>query len=73
MIAETPYGRLREVTRDDEQVWLLECPGCGEWAELDEDQLHGRVSCDHTFEAACGYHETHDFAAALAAACRKDG
>ncbi len=33
------------------------CPQCGIWADLDEDQYHGRVSmlCE------CGYHETYNF------------
>lgn len=64
----TPLGRFRRVTRDGELTWLLECPGCGTWASLDDDQWHGRVSVDHaSMGCAGGYHETHDYAAALAA------
>lgn len=59
---ETPHGRLRTVTRDGAQVVELECPGCGIWAALDDDQLHGRVSVDHAAQGCPGgYHETHDF------------
>lgn len=38
--------------------WLA-CPKCGRWAEIDGDQIRGRVSaeCPH----GCGYHETVDF------------
>ena len=37
--------------------WLLKCPGCGVRAEIDDDQLHGRVSVLCT-TAGCKYHET---------------
>lgn len=54
---------LRTITRDGEDVRQLRCPGCGEWADLDDDQYHGRVSVWHAEdEGGCGYHETHDFA-----------
>lgn len=66
-IANTSHGRLRRVVVDRKHVVVLECPGCGEPGELDDDQLHGRVSVDHaSMGCAGGYHETHDFAAALA-------
>ena len=29
---------------DGEAVWWFRCPSCGQWAEIDDDQLHGRVS-----------------------------
>jgi hypothetical protein len=51
-------ARLRSVHRDGALVWQLRCPECHGWADLDEDQLHGRVSIDHAPE--CGFHETHD-------------
>lgn len=37
---------------------VCNCPNCGAFTVMDEDQYHGRVSmlCD------CGYHETHDMA-----------
>ena len=65
-IVSTEFGRLRRVQIDGEPVWCLECPGCGQWGELDDYQLHGRVSVDHATDGcAGGYHETHDFSAAL--------
>jgi hypothetical protein len=36
----------------------LRCPGCGKWGDLDDDQLHGRVSTHHE---ECGFHETRDW------------
>lgn len=61
-------GALRVVTRDGSPVWQLRCPGCGHWGDIDEDQLHGRVSCDHAGcgVCVCAWHETVDFAAMLA-------
>lgn len=56
----TEYA-LRIITRDDEDVRQLRCPKCGVWADLDDDQYHGRVSVHHD-DPSCGYHETHDFA-----------
>ena len=53
---------LRMVVRDGEDVRQLRCPKCGVWADLDDDQYHGRVSVHHD-DPECGYHETHDFAA----------
>jgi hypothetical protein len=49
------------VLRDGEEVWKLGCPGCGHWAEIDDDQLHGRVSVDHAGEGGCTFHETRDW------------
>lgn len=40
--------------------WKLRCPGCGEWASIDDDQFNGRVSVFHDVEE-CGFHETIDF------------
>ena len=72
---ETPLGRFRMANRNDvlrgnrEDGWLFECPGCGQWAYLDDDQWHGRVSVDHAADGCTGgYHETHDYDAALSAA-----
>ena len=41
----------------------LRCPGCQQVARADHDQIDGRVSllCE------CGYHETHDLRASVAA------
>lgn len=66
-ITETEFGRLKAVVRDGEHTWLFECPGCGEWGELDDDQWEGRVSVDHT-DTGCTYHETHNYFVALAVA-----
>lgn len=50
--------------------WLLEIPGCGKWEPLSEAQLVGKVSVNHAAVCSCGYHETHDYGAQLAAALR---
>jgi hypothetical protein len=67
-IVTTDFGRFNLVRRDGESVWLFECPGCGTWASLDDDQMNGRVSVDHAADGCTGgYHETHNYAAALQA------
>lgn len=50
-------GNPRIVLRDCKPTWILTCPKCGVRGEIDDDQLHGRVStlCD------CGFHETRDW------------
>ncbi len=53
------HRRLRTIIRDEEPVWQLRCPGCEQWADIDDDQLHGRISVLH--EPGCGFHETHDW------------
>lgn len=58
--ARDPWMRIRSIVSDGRPIWQLECPGCGRWGEIDDDQLHGRVSVDHT-DAGCTFHETHDF------------
>ena len=67
-IIDTEFGRFRAVRSDGIDTFLFECPGCGEWGHLDDDQWHGRVSVDHA-SMGCpgGYHETHDFQAAIRA------
>lgn len=57
---DNAFGHLRVVRRDGEPQWMLQCPDCEQWADLDDDQFHGRVSVDHT-DTGCSYHETHDF------------
>jgi hypothetical protein len=61
---------LRVVIRDGEPVFQLRCPGCGVWGDLDDDQLHGRVSTEHSAgsddrgyasSSGCGFHETRDW------------
>jgi hypothetical protein len=65
-VANTRVGVIRRAVRDGQRVFLLECPGCGQLGELDDDQWHGQVSVDHTTDGCPGgYHETHDFAAAV--------
>lgn len=59
-----PY-HLRLVIQDGKEVMLGRCPGCGVMGELDDDQLHGRVSTHHE---DCGYHETKNWWADHAAA-----
>jgi hypothetical protein len=70
-LVETPLGKFRQVNVGEPLVdaWMFECPGCGTWAYLDDDQWHGRVSVDHA-SMGCegGYHETHDYVASLSAA-----
>lgn len=63
MLPTSVGGALRQVIRDGCPLWQLRCPGCGTWADIDDDQLHGRVTVDHTNQEGCWYHETHDFAA----------
>lgn len=64
----TELGRFRAVVRDGQPSWLFECPGCGTWATLDNDQWLGQVSVDHAADGCSGgYHETHNYAAALEA------
>lgn len=65
LIVKTEVGRLRRANGAP-SGWMLECPGCGEWLPISEAMLHGRISVDHAFDGCPGgYHETHDFAAAL--------
>lgn len=78
MIVETKLGRFRAVTDGQRRWWLWECR-CGEWCNLTEDQLEGRVSVDHASHyheyqmpnapdgvmQFCTYHETHEFAKEL--------
>lgn len=44
--------------RDGIELTQLQCPGCGAWGDLDDDQFHGRVS---TLHEECGFHETRDW------------
>ncbi len=65
-IVTTEFGRFNHVRSDGEMKWLFECPGCKGWGSLDDDQMNGRVSVDHS-GPDCTYHETHNYAAALQA------
>jgi uncharacterized C2H2 Zn-finger protein len=51
---------IRSRVRDGETIWQLRCPFCGLLGDLDDDQLHGRVSIDCP---RCDFHQTHDLAA----------
>lgn len=65
-LVTTQFGVFNHVKRDGEFVWMLQCPGCGQHAPLDDDQWNGRISVDHDSEGCPGhYHETHDFAKEL--------
>ena len=70
-IVTTKLGRFRRVNTGDPKhpdAWLFECPGCGQWAYLDEGQWRGKVSVDHASDGCSGrYHETHNFAVELLA------
>jgi hypothetical protein len=56
--ASDDLRELRVRERDGETVWQLNCPACGKWGDLDDDQLRGRVSVQHE---ECGFHETRDY------------
>lgn len=67
-IVTTDLGRFRAVVSDGVETFLFECPGCGQWAHLDDDQWAGRVSVDHAADGCLGgYHETHNYQATLRA------
>lgn len=42
----------------DKLITKLKCPGCGQWGEIDDEQLQGHVSIDCP---DCEFHETIDF------------
>ena len=52
-------ARLKSVRRDGEIVWQFRCPECHRWGDIDDDQLNGRVSIDHTPDG-CTFHQTLD-------------
>lgn len=48
--------------------YYLRCPQCGHWGQIDESQLRGRVSVDHSggienngCACGCTFHETRDW------------
>jgi hypothetical protein len=53
-------ANLKHITRDGQAVTKLQCPKCGIWGDIDDDQLHGRISVDCP---ECDYHETHNWKA----------
>lgn len=63
----TPLGELRQpMPFNEPDMWMLRVPGCGKVERLSRDQFHGRLSVNHGAVCECGYHETHNYAAALA-------
>ena len=50
---------LKLVSLDGVLTWKLRCPLCKCWGEIDDDQLHGRVSLQCGNDG-CSFHETHD-------------
>jgi len=51
-------NELKRVLRDGVPIVKLKCPKCGVVGDLDDDQLHGRVSTQCRY---CDYHETVDW------------
>lgn len=62
-----PLNPNGEIHRQANGAWELRCPACGHWGDIDDDQLHGRVSVDHTHtdysgrHILCTFHETRDW------------
>lgn len=67
-IANTRVGVIRRGVRNGLEVHLLECPGCGHWQTLDDDQWHGRATVDHRAKGCAGYQAIRNFAAVVAVA-----
>ena len=59
-IHDGKWGRIEVRVIAGMSVFYLTCPRCGVRAEIDDEQLYGKVSVDHT-DTGCSYHETHDF------------
>ncbi len=51
---------IKRVKRDGKAVIKFQCPGCGGWGMIDDDQYHGRISIDCT---NCKFHKTINIAA----------
>jgi len=51
-------GYVERRIRDGETVIYLTCPKCKTRGEIDEDQLHGRVS---VICSGCDFHETRNW------------
>jgi hypothetical protein len=67
-MSPTPSYSIRLVQRDGKAVVKFQCPGCGKWGVIDDDQYHGRVSIACLFPE-CDFHETLD----LATLCSEGG
>lgn len=50
--------RVKTVERDGQPLVQLQCPGCGVWGDLDDDQYVGKVS---VICPECGHHETRNW------------
>jgi len=70
----TEFGRFRQVASEHfplTERFMFECPGCGEWGYLNEEQWEGRSFVDHAYSGCKGgYDEAHDFVSALASGRR---
>lgn len=71
-IVPTPSMRTRTVTRDGLGIYEAECPRCGVWGEVDDDQWNGRVSIDCPTEG-CPFHETIDLHAEFVVVLTQSG
>jgi hypothetical protein len=65
-VPSLPDLEVRRVQRNGELVLQLRCPGCGTWADLDDDQVHGRVNIECDAGTGCAFHETIDLSPAFA-------
>lgn len=62
--------RTRRDADSGEKIRQLQCPGCGLWASLDDDQVHGRVSIECPTDG-CNFHETVDLSTVFAISDRQ--
>lgn len=67
-VANTRAGVIRRGYRQGEHIYLLQCPNCSLWIELDQDRWHGRLAVDHITRWCPGYTQTRNFAAIVEAA-----
>lgn len=49
----------KTVLRDGRPIKKCQCPRCGSWADIDDDQFYGRVSMECP-AMGCDFHETVD-------------
>lgn len=47
-IPAPPEGRIKREIADGVATWSLQCPECWCWGDIDDDQLHDRISTDHS-------------------------
>jgi hypothetical protein len=62
---ETRLGTIIRLPNPPHWALWMEC--CQDWERMDDRQFRGEISVDHSrvCKAGSGYHETHDFRAAL--------